>query len=525
MRLAPGGLVLVLVLVLVVGAALGAAGVPDADRYLGPDRDRSFAAYVDFIAGVQAVSRDGMKRLGVSWEQALANGQRRFREARSVEDVYYALLSVQRTLRDGHGRFRRNELPVTFGPAVALDFDVDVYYEGPGGGRHAYVVTRSGEPALPVGSTITGSDGLGIAGFEARMLEWYDRHTPEGFREFVARRLSRRRPQSLPCPRPGDETVLRFVGADGREGTARLAWRAATGGLDGDPDANGSSDAAATPPGEREPSRFTDQYREFPLEASGLFYEIHGTRSADTKILRYVSFNYAEEADFPPEIAAIGAHLRASGARRVLVDVRENGGGAFDPALVGIFTDRPFQLMLKSLRFGPRLTAHPEALQGDQGLELWTGDEARILREDLAAHPEAPWSRPLPFFCRTADCGVAEADLRIAGSPGYETVVLCGPATFSSGDMFVVLMKDNSLAKLAGMPSGAGDAPYRWTLDYPLADGTKVTLRLTTAVSYRPNTGGVTIEGNPPAVDYPVYPTRANAAAYLDSVLVAAGWE
>ena len=90
--------------------------------------------------------------------------------------------------------------------------------------------------------------------------------------------------------------------------------------------------------------------------------------------------------------------------------------------------------------------------------------------------------------------------------------------------MFVTLMKDNGLAKLAGMPSGAGDAPYRWTLDYPLADGTKVTLRLATAVSYRPRTAGVPIEGNPPPLDYPVYPTRANAAAFLDSVLAAAGW-
>ena len=208
----------------------------------------------------------------------------------------------------------------------------------------------------------------------------------------------------------------------------------------------------------------------------------------------------------------------------MLVDIRENGGGAFDPALVGVFTTQPFRIMMKSFYYGSRIKAHPEAMKLDKKLDLWTDDETRLLQEDLAAHPSATWSRPIPFFCRTAACADDEAAFQFDGSPGYETVVLCGPATFSSGDMLVTIMKDNGIAKLAGMPSGAGDAPYRWKLDYPLADGTKVTLRLTTAVSYRPNSDHVIIEGNPPAVDFPVYPTRANADGFLDSVLTAVGW-
>jgi hypothetical protein len=505
--------------------ALAPAQPTAADRTLGPDRDQAFTAYVDFITSVHAVSRDGAARIGVPWETALENGQRRFREARTVEDVYYALLSVQRTLRDGHGRFARNELPVTFGPAVVLDFDVVVRYAAPSGGAHEYVVARSGEPSLPPGSTITGCDGLDMAAFEARMLEWYDRHTPEGLREFAARRLSYRKPQSMPCPRPGEAAAITYRDADGRSRTATLAWRAASVGIGTDPDVNGSSEASATPPGQREPLRLDAEYQGFPLEKSGLFFEIYGTRSAGTKILRYVSFNYESESDFPPEIAAIGEHLRAAGTKRVLVDIRENGGGAFEPALVGVFTTQPFRIMMKSFYYGARIKAHPEAMKLDKKLDLWTDDEARLLQEDLAAHPSATWSRPIPFFCRTAACADDEAAFQFDGSPGYETVVLCGPATFSSGDMLVTIMKDNGIAKLAGMPSGAGDAPYRWRLDYPLADGTKVSLRLTTAVSYRPNSNGVIIEGNPPIVDFPVYPTRANAGAFLDSVLAAVGWE
>ena len=496
-----------------------------ADRYLGRDREQGFAAYVDFITGVHAVSGAAMLRIGTPWESALANGRRRFHEARSVEDVYYALLSVQRTLRDGHGRFARNELPVSFGPTVELDLDVVVRYAGPEGGSHEYVVSRSGEPSLPAGNTITGCDGLGIADFEARMLEWYDRHTPEGFHEFVAQCLSCRRPRSMPSPRAGETCHVTYLDRDGTERAASLMWRAMPADAADDSEANGSIVAPATPPGQREPLRFDAQYQGFPLEKSGLYFDIHGTRSAGTKILRYVSFDYGSESDFPPEIAAISEHLRNTGAKRVLVDVRENGGGAFDPALVGVFTAAPFRIMLKSFHFGSRIKAHPEAMRFDAGLELWTDDESRILQEDLAAHPAATWSQPIPFFCRTGDCSEDEATWRFDGSPGYETVVLCGPQTFSSGDMFVTIMKDNGIAKLAGMPSGAGDAPYRWTLDYPLADGTKVTLRLTTAVSYRPHSGGIIIEGNPPAIDYPLYPTRANADSLLDSVLVAVGWD
>jgi hypothetical protein len=517
----------VLLALFLFAAAPGAAadGGGDADRYLGPDRQGAFDAYVAFITDVHAVSHDGAQRLGVPWEAALANGRRRFREARTTLDVYYALLSVQRSLRDGHGRFRRHELPVTFGPAVELDFEAAVRYATPAGGPHEYAVVRSGEPDLPGGAVITGAGGLPIADLEAGLLEWYDRHTPEGFREFVARCLSLRRPQSLPCPAPGDAAPLTWRDESGAEHAVTLTWRAVTDPAANDPDRNGSSSSAATPPGRRDPSRFDEQYRDFPLELPGLLFDIHGTRRAGTKILRYVSFNYEQESDFAPEIAAIAQHLRQAGARRVLIDVRENAGGAFDPALIGVFTDQPFLIMNKSLYYGARLKVHPEAIGLDPRLELWTEEETRLLREDLAARPWASWSREIPFFCLTAACAPEEAVRRYDGSPGYETVVLCGPATFSSGDMLVTLMKDNGLARLAGMPPGAGDAPYRWTLDYPLADGTKVTLRLTNAVSYRPHTGGLTVEGNPPALDVPVYPTRANAAAYLDSVLAGVGWQ
>lgn len=495
-----------------------------ADRYLGRDREAGFDAYIDFIRSVHCVSSAGMDRIGVPWERALENGRRRFREARSVTDVYYALLSVQCSLRDGHGRFDRKELPVSFDQAVRLDFEAVVTYARPSGGEHTYVVAGSNEPSLPVGSTIVGYAGRSVAEFEADLIEWYNRHTPEGFRDFVARRLSSCRPEAMPCPRPGERVDVVFVDRGGSRRVATLTWRS----VDGDADretGTGAAPGGSTPTAARvEPLPFDFQYLDRKLETSGRFFRIYGTRAADTKILRYFSFNYEDEADFPPEIAAIGDHLRRAGARRVLVDVRENAGGAFMPELVGVFTAQPFRIMLKSFFYGSRIKAHPEAMALDEGLELWTADETRILQQDLASNPAASWSRPIPFFCRSAQCLESEAEVRFDGSPGYETVVLAGPSTFSSGDMFVTIMKDNGIARLAGMPSGAGDAPYRWRLDYPLADGTRVSLRLTTAVSFRPHTDGLTVEGNPPPLDHPLYPTAARQDRYLDAVLDAVGW-
>jgi hypothetical protein len=513
-------------------AAPGTASSPDgsattaiADRYLGQDREKSFAAYLDFIKSVQVISRDGMNRIGVPWEKALENGHRRFLEARSVNDVYYALLSVQRTLRDGHGRFESKELPVSFGKAVYLDLEVVVNYRQASGGHYDYDVAASHEAALPVGSTILSFAGKPVAAFEAEMLEWYDRHTPEGFRAFVARRFSFCEPKIMPCPSSGDEVEVTYLDRNGAQHVGRLTWRAAAADQDGLP----TNDAPLQPPAEStqriEPLPFDFQYQRFQREIAGIFFEIYAAPSADTKILRYFSFNYESDTDFPQEIARIREHLKKSGARRVLVDVRENAGGAFEPELIGVFTARPFRIMMKSFFYGSRIKAHPEAMVLDKGLELWTADETRILQQDLAANPTATWSKPIPFFCSTAECNEEEAVFQFDGSPEYETVVIAGPSTFSSGDMFVTIMKDNGIVKLAGMPSGAGDAPYRWTLDYPLADGTKVGLRLTTAVSYRPNSDGVIIEGNPPTLDYPVYPTRSNSETQLDSVLTAAGWQ
>lgn len=503
----------------------GAAAVTIADRYLGQDREKSFAAYLDFIRSVQVISRAGMSRIGVPWEKALENGHRRFLEAQSVDDVYYALLSVQRTLRDGHGRFESNELPVSFGKAVYLDIEVVVNYEQASGGHYDYDVATSHEAALPVGSTILNFGGKPVATFEAEMLEWYDRHTPEGFREFVARRFSSCEPKAMPCPSPGDEVEVTYLDRSGAQHVGRLTWRAATADQDGMPAAEASPQPSQESTQGNEPLPLDLQYLRFQREIAGIFFAIYAAPSADTKILRYFSFNYESDTDFPQEIARIREHLKNSGARRVLVDVRENAGGAFEPELIGVFTAKPFRIMMKSFFYGSRIKAHPEAMVLDEGLELWTDDEARILQEDLAANPTATWSRQIPFFCRTAECKEEETVFQFDGSPEYETVVLAGPSTFSSGDMFVTIMKDNGIAKLAGMPSGAGDAPYRWKLDYPLADGTKVGLRLTTAVSYRPNSDGVIIEGNPPTLDYPVYPTRTNSETQLDSVLTAAGWQ
>jgi hypothetical protein len=52
-----------------------------------------------------------------------------------------------------------------------------------------------------------------------------------------------------------------------------------------------------------------------------------------------------------------------------------------------------------------------------------------------------------------------------------------------------------------------------------------VTLQPTAAASYCPHSGDVIIEGKPPTIDCPMYPTRANADSLLDSVPVAVGWE
>lgn len=539
-----------------IGDEAGVAG-----RLLGEDRDAYFDELVTAIEGVQVISTKGLARLGLSWPEALAPARARFRSARSAADVYYALLALQRSFHDAHSRFELapGEVAPPATPAVSLPFTLRAELPASGAGPTEYVVVAvepAASVAIPVGSRLVAVDGRAPAELERELVTWLQGSSPDALRESVARWLVRRHPAELPSPAPGATVQLRFLAPkDGSSYERPLAWREAKAGGASDPCLAGLG--AFYPP--------SDEYAARKPEHIGLNLCVYPGGDAKTRVVRWFGFLY-EYADVsggdpamqglpalrsrlkhtsftipehelpflpgeqPPggridaialssiELDRLFAALGAAGVSRMLVDVRENGGGNFDPSWISPYTAAPFKQLATEVHFRPGLRARPELLAQAEG-----GPQVALAMAYLLAHPSAEKSPLYPFICRSQSCSPDE--IVVPGAPQpfpAALVVLAGPGCVSSCDNYVSLLRDNGLAKLAGLSPRGADSPVRLPLAFALKNGQGFRYVLTVAVNLRP--GSEVLEGNPPAPDFPVPPTAANRGTYLEAVLSSILW-
>lgn len=543
------------------GGVSDAAVTPDgraeteADRLLGADRDRFFDELVTTIGGVQVVSTAGLARLGTTWDEALTASRRRFAEAKTALDVYYALLSLQRSYHDGHSWLHVAPGTLPTGertPPVALPLRLRVEYAAGSGGTARYVVTSVGAAAsatVAVGSRLEALDGRAVAALEAERREWHPTSSPEGLREGLARWLTWRWAGEGPAPAPQTAARLRLVPPGGGATEVTLRWQEADDAPSSDPC------LAGMPPRPGSAGAYAARAPEFV----GINYCIYDAGVAQTKILRWFSFFYefSDVSGGDPSLAGRPAlrgrlahtsyaiadgrlprtpggqldgaalaqidlgealtYLQAQGAGRLLIDVRENGGGNFHPAWLAPFASKPFAQLATEVRYGAGLRADPTLLDGA------LGPHALRAKDYLLKNPSATTSPAYPFICLSAQCGAADLSVAPASSPwAGEVVILTGPGCFSSCDNFVAMMKDSGLAKLAGTPPAGADSPLRLPLTAPLKNGARVTFVLSVAVNRREN--GEILEGGPPLLDHPVYPTGATRGRYLEVVLSTIGW-
>ena len=208
------------------------------------------------------------------------------------------------------------------------------------------------------------------------------------------------------------------------------------------------------------------------------------------------------------------------------MDVRENGGGVLSLSIVELFTIKAYDIMLKSLYFGEHIKKNPALLDDKERASIFPDSLRPQFKRELIADQAGGFSTKVPFFCQTEQCAASEANRPArAAARSFEVALLTGPDCFSSCDLLVSILKDNAVARLIGMPSGAGDSPMFLTHELTLPSGDKLTFtRLTIGVSYRPRTNGTILEAHPPALDIPLFPTKANRTTYLTSALTALGW-
>lgn len=151
--------------------------------------------------------------------------------------------------------------------------------------------------------------------------------------------------------------------------------------------------------------------------------------AGNTAYLNASTFAYDLEK-YKAILKDVFTRIKTSGARNLIVDLRSNTGGhsALGDELIGMFTAKPFKgytsLWKRSLQYVERMR-NDGATIPDHYLALKPGEvfasKATIIK---------PAANPLRFDGRV--------------------YVLSGEETFSSGQMFLGIVKDNNLAKIIG---------------------------------------------------------------------------
>jgi hypothetical protein len=175
---------------------------------------------------------------------------------------------------------------------------------------------------------------------------------------------------------------------------------------------------------------------------------------AETGYLRVATFvNYREPVDAQALFSRCMAEFRAAGARRIIVDLRDNGGGSDDAALALLdhLALRPYTyqraIRLKAIRYGD-LADH---------IETW-GD-----RDALFSPPLDNFTRtPGGWFERRPSDHPETLQPRTPAPAAFTgpVTVLTSPVNVSGATMLISKLRDERRVRLVGGRSGgSGDGP------------------------------------------------------------------
>lgn len=243
--------------------------------------------------------------------------------------------------------------------------------------------------------------------------------------------------------------------------------------------------------------------------ANSVSWKMVGPKTGYLRIDTFV--NYRTPVDAAALYARALGELRKAGARALVVDLRENGGGSNDAslALIDALTDRPYTyqraMRYRSVRYGnlPRY------------ISTW-GDQ------------EALFNPPLDRFTQNAN---GWFDLRpeqapeelMPRQPAAErfdgpVAVLSSPANASGATMVIAKLRDMGRAIVMGAPSGgSADGPTAGTIFNVKLPNSGIAVRVPVvfnqmAVSHFDRDGGIT-------PDIPIAVTVADYRAGRDRVL------
>ncbi len=506
----------------------------EADAWFGKadEREALFNSYVQTIKDGHVISDLGMKRLGTTWEKELQRAKKRFIEADTKTDVYYALLSLKRSFHDAHSSLTTPKELVPATVPVSLPFTLAV--QGNSLDNARYTVIQS-STYLKTGLVLKLYQNKTISQLEYEYSEWLDSTSPESLKQNLARALTRHTDaRSMPAPDTNAPVTAVFIDPEtNAEASVTLKWQLA-----------------------KDEYRLND-YERLTVDYRGLRVLGYKDTANNTLILVDSRFSYSVpdaelrsvlmQASFvvPPfdrdkplemqsdwvrqllqangypdlarlrgysfssllrviEILTLGNYLNQQTLPNLLIDVRDNPGGDPMPDLIGLFAAQPFQILTRELAYPPLIRGDKNFLQAT----LTRSEDSRmtpLIMEHMAREKDAARSPRFPFNCRTAACNVSEATYEPqSGVKKFNLAILSGPRCVSACDQVVAIIRDNALGKVVGLPARGGHAPFRAPKDMLLKNGQVFTMVFNTGVGYRPN--GEPLEGNPPQVEYYLWP-------------------
>lgn len=504
-----------------------------ADEWLGAgvDREKLFNVYIQTIKDGQVSSELGFKRLGTTFDKELVRAQTRFLQADTRLDVYYALLSLQRSIHDTHSSLTAPSGLTPPNETFSLPFTLNV--RGNSLADAQYVVTQSTLPEIKAGFILKQYNSKTISQIEYDFSEWLDSSSPERLKVELARALTRTNPSRYSSPDTNLPVAIVFVDPTSQqEIRLSVTWQ------------RGVTDTPST------------DYANLALEFTGINYRVYKDAANQTLILAHASFNYNLrdtdlknalskvsyqipafdravplenqrdwlakflEVNQHPNIQgirnypfnaqleeidtlALGRYLNQQNLSNLLIDVRENSGGSVPMNLIAMVAKARFKVLTRELVYVPLFQRDDAFLQESL---TWTDARMRkIITDQIARDKTAVRSQRFPFDCKTAECKIDEAVFEPnANIRKFNLAILAGPGCVSSCDQFVAIIADNKIGTVVGLPSRGGHSPMRAKKEFQLQNGEKFSMIFTTGIGYRPN--GEPLEGNPAQVDYYLFP-------------------
>ncbi|OGR42231.1 MAG: hypothetical protein A2X28_09465 [Elusimicrobia bacterium GWA2_56_46] len=468
-----------------------------------------------------------MERLGTTWAKELARARRRFLEARTTEDVYYALLSLKNTIHDAHSDLR---VPESLNPP-----NISLYLPFNFTSSHStnaidFIVTESAYPEIKKGFVLKKYAGKGARELINDYMEWHRSSSPELLEIEAAEWLTRSDSSGRPLPAKGTIPLIFMDPVSGKEISVESSFQKKN-------KLNIRTERTSC-----RQMHFTtdDDYSDTKPVFSGLNYDLYADTASKTLILRYFSFLYdfddreiwnnAACLSYKPEpvaddglplsywlkrqdAAKLSEFLKSVvGYDRILIDLRENRGGAINEDLLSLMAGKPFKTTYRTMVF-TSLFRRDASFRKKIMRGLSPAMENRITEEFKRGAKE---SSPFAFSCLSGEC--VEEIHQKAASPAlnFKYYLLTGPRCVSSCDQFAAIFTDNGIGTQLGLPTRGASAPFRTPYDFTLANGDHFSITFNSGITYRPN--GEPLEGNPPTPGNPVYPRENYLRKILDSL-------